>query len=91
MYLKSLLEFTFPGYGNNAVESLRDGKTAGQEGTYRNITEGGLQDTGSFPSRADGVLVYIPGFGDEGILLGLSGGDNDTFVSAIMMFGNGLF
>lgn len=79
VYLKGLLEFTFPGFSNNAVESLTDGKTAGQDGTYRNITEGGLQDTGSFPARADGVLVYIPGFGDEGILLGLSGGDNDTF------------
>lgn len=86
VYLKSLLEFTFPGYSNNAVDDLQNGKTAGSDGAYRNITEGGLQDTGSFPERADGVLVYIPGFGAEGILLGLSGGDNDTFVSRISSF-----
>jgi hypothetical protein len=83
LYLKSLLEYTFPGYSNNAVDSLQDGKTAGSDGVYRNITEGGLQTTDSFPSRADGSLVYIPGFGDEGLLLGLAGGDNDTFVSSI--------
>lgn len=79
VYLKSLLEFTFPGHTNNAVESLKDGKTAGKDGVFRNVTEGGLQNSGSFPERADGVLVYVPGFGDEGILLGLTGGDNDTF------------
>lgn len=79
VYLKSLLEFTFPGHSNNAVEGLKDGKTAGKDGAFRNITEGGLQNSGSFPERADGVLVYVPGFGDEGILLGLTGGDNDTF------------
>ncbi|KAI8939071.1 hypothetical protein NX059_004910 [Plenodomus lindquistii] len=79
VYLKSLLEFTFPGETNNAVDSLKDGKTAGADGVFRNITEGGLQTSGSFPSRADGALVYIPGFGAEGILLGLTGGDNDTF------------
>lgn len=79
VYLKSLLEFTFPGRSNNAVESLKDGKTAGADGAYRNTTKGGLQDSGSFPERADGALLYIPGFGDEGLLLGLTGGDNDTF------------
>ncbi|KAF1942535.1 hypothetical protein EJ02DRAFT_433957 [Clathrospora elynae] len=79
LYLKSLLEFTFPGHSNNAVNSLKDGKTAGSDGAFRNITEGGLQTSDSFPSRADGALVYVPGFGDEGLLLGLSGGDNDTF------------
>lgn len=89
IYLKSLLEFTFPGYSNEAVDSLGDGKTAGQDGVYRNITEGGIQDTGSFPERADGILVYIPGFGDEGILLGLTGGDNSTFVSFIRNYGLG--
>lgn len=81
IYLKSLLEFTMPGFSNDAVDSLQGGKTAGDDGVYRNITQGGLQDTGSFPERADGVLVYIPGFGDQGTLLGVSGGDNDTFVS----------
>ncbi|KAH9869287.1 hypothetical protein IAQ61_006493 [Plenodomus lingam] len=79
VYLKSLLEFTFPGETNNAVDSLAGGQTAGPDGVFRNITEGGLQTSGSFPSRADGALVYIPGFGAEGILLGLTGGDNDTF------------
>ena len=81
VYLKSLLEFTFPGRSNNAVDDLKNGKTAGKDGVYRNITQGGLQNTGSFPSRADGTLIYVPGFGDEGLLLGLTGGDNDTFVS----------
>ncbi|KAH7410252.1 hypothetical protein DE146DRAFT_604899 [Phaeosphaeria sp. MPI-PUGE-AT-0046c] len=79
VYLKSLLEFTFPGYTNNAVDSLKTDKKAGPEGVYRNITEGGGQSKGSFPQRADGVLSYIPGFGKEGILVGLTGGDNDTF------------
>jgi len=85
VYLKSLLEFTFPGYSNNAVDDLKDGKTAGEDGVYRNITEGGLQNTGSFPERADGILVYVPGFGDEGTLIGLTGGDNDTFVCILCL------
>ncbi|KAI5373259.1 hypothetical protein J4E82_008016 [Alternaria postmessia] len=79
VYLKSLLEFTFPGQTNNAVESLGDGKTAGSDGAWRNITYGGLQNTASFPERADSSLVYVPGFGDEGLLIGLTGGDNATF------------
>lgn len=79
VYLKSLLEFTFPGNSNNAVESLKDGKTAGDGGAYRNITEGGLQDKAGFAERADGLLLYIPGFADEGLLIGLAGGTNDTF------------
>ncbi|KAL5392693.1 hypothetical protein DPSP01_000396 [Paraphaeosphaeria sporulosa] len=78
IYLKSLLEFTYPGYSNEAVDDLKNGKTAGDDGVYRNITEGGLQNSGSFPERADGVLVYIPGFGAEGTLIGVTGGDNDT-------------
>lgn len=81
VYLKSLLEITFPGHSNNAVESLKDGKKADTEPVYRNITTGGIQDTGSFPERADGVLTYVPGFGNEGLLIGFTGGDNDTFVS----------
>jgi hypothetical protein len=81
IYLKSLLEFTFPGYTNKQVDSLKDGKTAGEGGVYRNVTEGGLQDTAGFPERADGVLLYIPGFAEEGILLGLTGGVNESFVS----------
>jgi hypothetical protein len=81
IYLKSLLEFTFPGRTNNEVESLGDGKTAGSEGVFRNVTYGGLQNTDSFPERADSALVYVPGFGDEGLLVGMTGGDNATFVS----------
>ena len=49
---------------------------------FRNITTGGIQDSGSFPERADGLLTYVPGFGDEGLLIGFTGGDNDTFVSS---------
>ncbi|KAL1595223.1 hypothetical protein SLS60_009911 [Paraconiothyrium brasiliense] len=79
IYLKSLLEFTFPGFSNEGVDDLKGGKTAGDDGVYRNITEGGLQNSGSFPERADGVLVYVPGFGAEGTLIGVTGGDNDTF------------
>jgi hypothetical protein len=81
VYLKSLLEFTFPGAVNSAVDSLSDGKGAGSDGAWRNITEGGTQDTAGFPERADGILVFVPGFGPEGILLGLTGGGNVTFVS----------
>merc|ERR1712093_609154 len=59
--------------------SLGTTKAAPQGGVYRNITQGGLQDTAGFTERADGVLVYIPGWGDEGIVLGLAGGTNQTF------------
>ncbi|KAF1834869.1 hypothetical protein BDW02DRAFT_597866 [Decorospora gaudefroyi] len=79
VYLKSLVEFTFPGRTNDEVESLGDGKTAGSDGVFRNITYGGLQNTDSFPERADSAIVYIPGFGDEGLLVGVTGGDNATF------------
>lgn len=81
VYLKSLLEITFPGHSNNAVDSLKDGKKAETDPVYRNITTGGIQDSGSFPERADGILTYVPGFGKEGLLIGFTGGDNDTFVS----------
>ncbi|KAF2457641.1 hypothetical protein BDY21DRAFT_391786 [Lineolata rhizophorae] len=79
IYLTSLLEFTLPGFSNGQVDALEDGDVAGEDGAWRNITEGGLQDTAGFPERADGLLVYVPGFGDEGILLGLAGGTNETF------------
>jgi hypothetical protein len=81
VYLKGLIEFTFPGFSNAAIEDLSNGKKAGSDGAWRNITEGGLQETAGFTERADGLLVYIPGFGEEGILLGLTGGTNATFVS----------
>jgi hypothetical protein len=85
VYLKSLLEFTFPGFTNNAVDTLKTDKQAGQDGVFRNITEGGVQGSGSFPERADSVLTYVPGFSDQGILIGLTGGDNDTFVSMLQL------
>ena len=78
-YLKSLIEFTFPGATNTAIGNLNNGQAAGSDGAWRNITQGGLQNGDGFPERADGVLVYVPGFGDEGILLGLAGGTNATF------------
>ncbi len=81
-YLKSLLEFTHPGYANSGVYSLGTTNAAGSGGVYRNITEGGLQDEAGFTERADGVLVYVPGWGDEGIILGLAGGTNETFVGS---------
>lgn len=81
-YLKSLVEFTFRGYSNDGVESLSGGKTAGDDGVWRNITEGGIQDTATFPNRADGVLVYVPGYGQSGIILSLAGGTNVSFVSS---------
>lgn len=76
IYLTSLLEYTFPGYSNSAVNN---DPIAGADGIYRNITQGGTQNTAGFPERADGVLVYIPGFGKQGIILGLAGGTNATF------------
>jgi hypothetical protein len=80
--MKSLLEFTFPGRTNDEVKSLGDGKTAGSDGVFRNVTYGGLQNTDSFPERADSALSYVPGFGKEGMLVGMTGGDNATFVSS---------
>lgn len=77
VYLKSMLEFTHPGYTNDGVWA--DG--AGEEGMYRNITEGKIQATDAFAERADGVLVYVPGWGTKGVLIGLAGGDNETFIS----------
>jgi len=79
IYLKSMLEFTHPGYANTGVASLGATNAAPKGGVYRNITEGGLQDEAGFTERADGVLVYVPGWGDDGIILGLAGGTNETF------------
>ncbi|KAL8936586.1 MAG: hypothetical protein Q9211_004112 [Gyalolechia sp. 1 TL-2023] len=79
LYLKSLLEFTFPGYTNDGVQDLAGGKTAGDDGVWRNVTQGGIQDTARFPNRADGSLVYVPGFGEQGILLSIGGGTADSF------------
>lgn len=81
LYLQSLLEFTFPGAVNDQVNALSDDKTAGSWGNYRNITKGGPQQDGGFTARADGLLLYVPGFGKQGILVALGGGTNETFVS----------
>lgn len=59
IYLQSLLEFTFPGYSNDQVETLSDGNTAGEDGSYRNITEGGIQDSSGFTKRADGKTCSL--------------------------------
>lgn len=64
VYLPSMLEFTMPGYSD-----------AGPNGSYRNITVG----SAGFPERADGVLVYVPGYSKSGIIVGLAGGTNQTF------------
>ncbi|KAL9000511.1 MAG: hypothetical protein Q9169_000804 [Polycauliona sp. 2 TL-2023] len=79
IYLKSLLEFTYPGQTNDGVESLAGGETAGSDGVWRNVTQGGIQDQAKFPSRADGVLVHVPGFGAQGILLSIGGGQEKSF------------
>ncbi|KIW69758.1 hypothetical protein PV04_05616 [Phialophora macrospora] len=76
VYLRGLLEYTFPGYINSAIDG---GQTAGSSGIYRNITDGGTQDSAGFPERADGLLVFVPGYGKSGIILGLAGGTNATF------------
>lgn len=81
IYLKSLLEFTFPGHSNDGVQSLSGGNTAGSGGVWRNVTQGGIQDTAVFPNRADGVILYVPGYGVDGILVSMAGGTNESFVS----------
>ncbi len=75
-YLRSLLEFTFPGSSNPAVNNHQP---AGPDGIWRNITDGGIQESAGFTERADGVLVYVPGYSDQGILLGLAGGTNTSY------------
>ncbi|KAI9670481.1 MAG: hypothetical protein M1817_004348 [Caeruleum heppii] len=79
VYIKSLIEYTFPGYSNDGVESLQGGEQAGPDGAWRNITQGGLQEAAGFTERADGLILYVPGFSEEGILIGLAGGTNVTF------------
>jgi hypothetical protein len=83
IYLKSFVEYTFPGHENRQVDALRDGgqttMVAGRDGVWRNITAAGIQDQNGFTQRADGLLLYVPGWGDKGILLSLAGGTNVTF------------
>ncbi|RYO99053.1 hypothetical protein DL766_002311 [Monosporascus sp. MC13-8B] len=80
VYLRSLLEFTHPGYSNSGGDDLHN-SGAPEGGAYRNITQGGIQNERGFTERADDVLVYVPGWGPNGILLGLGGGsvgDHET-------------
>jgi hypothetical protein len=79
LYLRSFIEYTFPGYSNAGVNSLTNGKTASSDGAWRNITQAGIQDQAGFTERADGLLIWIPGFSADGIILSLAGGTNDTF------------
>lgn len=79
LYLKSFVEFTFPGYSNPGVTSLSNNQLAGTDGAWRNITNAGIQDTNGFTERADGILTYIPGFSESGMLISLAGGTNETF------------
>lgn len=58
VYLQSLLEYTFPGYENAEVPSIKS-TPAGSDGVYRNVTQGGLQDEAGFTQRADGLLMYV--------------------------------
>ena len=58
IYLQSLLEYTFPGYTNPDVTSIKSAP-AGSGGVYRNITQGGLQSAAGFTQRAEGLLIYI--------------------------------
>lgn len=71
VYLKSLLELRFPGGTNGDVGE-------GQVG-FRNVSEGSGLDKVGVPERADGVLLFVP-WGKEGLLVGIGGGRNDTFV-----------
>jgi len=77
VYLKSFVEYTFPGATNSELKT----PTAGSDGAWRNITKAGIQEQAGFTQRADGLLVFIPGFGTEGILISIAGGTNETFVS----------
>ncbi|KAK5958029.1 hypothetical protein OHC33_001219 [Knufia fluminis] len=72
VYLPSMLEFTMPGFTNSEIQSA---SPAGADGAYRNITVG----SSGFPERADGVLVYIPGYSENGIIVDLAGGTDQTF------------
>lgn len=78
VYLKSLIEFTHPGYVNSGVNELSTGTGAGENGAFRNITQGGVQ-ADDFPERADGALVFVPGWGAQGVLIGLAGGTENSF------------
>ena len=78
VYLNSLLEFTHPGFTNTGVDKLAGTSGAADGGVFRNITEGGVQKD-DFPERADGVLVFVPGWGKRGVLIGMAGGTADSF------------
>jgi len=73
IYLPSMLEFTMPGFSNPNVQSA---SPASSDGAYRNIT---VSNSGGFPERADGALVYVPGYSKDGIIVDLAGGTNQSF------------
>ena len=84
LYLRSFIEYTFPGYATS------NGSIAGSQGEWRNITNAGIQDQAGFTERADGIVVYVPGFTKDGILLSLGGGTNVSFVSRTRKTANSL-
>lgn len=74
VYLKSLLELRFPG---GTQEDIKDGYVG-----FRNVSAGSGLDKAGVPERADGILAFIP-WGKEGLLVGIGGGRNETFVRYI--------
>lgn len=78
VYLKSLFEFIYFNFINNGVESLVD-KGVGDCGVFCNIIEGGVQNE-DFLECVDGILVYVFGWGEDGVLIGLVGGMIDEFI-----------
>jgi hypothetical protein len=58
IYLKSMIEYTMPGFPNNGIQTLQGGQPAGNDGAWRNITQGGIQAMAGFPERADGKCPH---------------------------------
>jgi hypothetical protein len=77
-YLRSMVEYTFPGYGNTGVQGLSVNVTAGSDGAWRNITTAGIQAQAGFTPRSGNVIGHYPGWGIDGVILSIAGGDNDT-------------
>lgn len=77
-YLRSMVEYTFPGYGNTGVTGLSLNVTAGANGAFRNITTAGIQSQAGFTPRGHNVLQHFPGWGIDGVILSIAGGDNNT-------------
>jgi hypothetical protein len=51
-YLRSMVEYTFPAYGNTGVQGLSGNATAGSTGAWRNITTAGIQSEAGFTPRS---------------------------------------